>query len=166
MSRGWDKSEKVFSLDREERKRTRRQDEQKRMRKAGRGSQRSKGQYIRERDLTDRLEYVRTIRATAEAPVPLSLQRCCTDHIAWPRTYIHARLKPSRAGRPTPFFHLAIRKKSAEERSARLKPGAHVSPFLQSARSSRVLREERRVRMLKLPFTVKEDPNEIANFIR
>lgn len=50
------------------------------------------------------------------------------------------KTQPRRTDRPTPFFHLAIRKKSAEERSARLKSSAHVPPFLRSAYGSRALR--------------------------
>jgi len=73
----------------------------------GRDSQRPKGQYIRERDLTDRLEYVRTIRATAEAPVPLSLRsnvvamllRACTRELSAPRRPIDTVLPFSYPGK-------------------------------------------------------------------
>jgi len=88
VSRRWDKPE-IFNADRREQER--RQDGQREKRAGdGQDSQRPKGQYIRERDLTDRLEYVRTIRATAEAPVPLSLR---SNVVAMLLRRVHARAK-------------------------------------------------------------------------
>lgn len=43
------------------------------VKKEAKGQRGSARPYLRERDLTDRLEYATTIRATAEALVPLSL---------------------------------------------------------------------------------------------